>query len=134
MGDFNAIIDPDLDNKGGIYKIPKQNKLINTVRELYYTDTFRELNPDGEKYTWSNKRDDGSRIMTRIDYIWSDVNWSFDILGCDIKDAHLIIDSDHNIVTSHFNTNNIIRNHKISKRNRKKGKITRRIFKYDNIS
>src|SRR6266487_2287546 len=53
--------------------------------------------------------------MIHIDYIWSDVNWSFDILGCDIKDAHLITDSDHNIVTSHFNTSNIIRNHKIFK-------------------
>src|SRR5437763_8669138 len=72
--------------------------------------------------TCDNRRNGPDNIKTRIDYIWSDINWSYDILGCDIKNAKLITDSDHNIVKACYNTSNIIRNQKVSQRNKGKKK------------
>ncbi len=133
IGDFNTVIDPNLDKRGGKrIGVVKPNRIINALNKYNYIDTYRELNPSLLKYTWDNRRIGPDNIKTRIDYIWSDINWSHDILGCDIKNAELITDSDHNIVKACYNTSNIIRNQKVSQRNKGK-KETRRIFKYDDI-
>ena len=46
MGNFNAIIDQNLDKHGGAYKTPKQNPMIQSIQHFNYIDTFQELNTD----------------------------------------------------------------------------------------
>ena len=40
MGDFNAIIDKNLDKQGGSHKTPKQNSIIQSISHFNYIDTF----------------------------------------------------------------------------------------------
>jgi len=131
MGDFNAIIDPNLDKQGGTQKSPKPHPIIQSLQSHNFIDTFRELNSNAKKFTWDNKRIGTNNIKTRIDYIWTDINWLYDVVGADIIDANLITGSDHNIAKAQLDTSNIIRNHK--KHIRSSRNETRRIFRYNDI-
>ena len=74
VGDMNIALNPKLDrsghtdNKINPYATDKLNKLL----ELYgYSDTWRTLNPDTKKYSWSRAKPKFSG--SRLDYIFMDV-------------------------------------------------------------
>ena len=53
-GDFNLILDSELDSDGGNLrlKIQSLSKLINIVSENELCDIFRVRNPDVKRFTW----------------------------------------------------------------------------------
>lgn len=70
MGDFNAIIDTDLDKIGGNTNVPKHNMVIQWLTDNGYSDSYRHCNPLKKEFTWHNNRLPPEDIRTRIDYIW----------------------------------------------------------------
>jgi exonuclease III len=69
MGDFNAILDQDLDKKSNSLTPIKPNKPLSWLVENDFSDIFRYCNPNLKAFTWSNKRQPSMDVATRIDYI-----------------------------------------------------------------
>ncbi|ESO90527.1 hypothetical protein LOTGIDRAFT_123325, partial [Lottia gigantea] len=66
-GDFNNILDENLDRYGGNYKPKTQGKqeIINIINNFNLIDIFRHLHPDVKKYTWRRNK---PVIQSRLDY------------------------------------------------------------------
>lgn len=135
MGDLNAIVDKNLDKRGGNNKPHKLSPLLRELIQRNYIDTYREMNPDGNKYTWSNNRQHPDIIQTRIDYIWAEECWYEHLVGSDITSSELITGSDHNIVLTTLDTKELIRNNLTArKHNKAKDTMKRKSFRYDEIT
>jgi exonuclease III len=65
MGDFNAVVDPRKDRKGGTS--PKtESGIFGDMRESNQQDNFRVYNRRQEQYTWEERS-----LGSRIDMIWT---------------------------------------------------------------
>ena len=67
-GDFNTILDIDLDKNGGIKNThPKcRNLLLEIINEYNLTDIWRLQHPDKKQYTWHSSKK--PHISSRLDY------------------------------------------------------------------
>ena len=109
MGDFNALANPSIDKHSP--KLNNKHKstkptstLIQNIINYNFIDNFRELNPFLKKFTWQNSK----HTLSRIDYIWISLNNNWNILDANIHTSNLITNSDHAIVTSEIDVNNIL--------------------------
>jgi len=66
-GDFNLVLNPDLDKKGGLLntKIRARERLIELIEEFNLIDVWRVMNPDKKRFTWRQKM---PQIHCRLDY------------------------------------------------------------------
>ena len=66
-GDFNLVLDIEIDKKGGLAKThTKAVKVIKDyMAELDLVDAWRLLNPDGRRYTWRRQKPE---IHCRLDF------------------------------------------------------------------
>ena len=66
-GDFNLVLDIDIDKKGGLAKT--HTKAVQVIKdhmaELDLVDVWRLLNPDGRRYTWRRQKPE---IQCRLDF------------------------------------------------------------------
>lgn len=118
-GDFNKILDPELDTanqdpKQTIKKLP----LTKWVEKLGFVESFRYCNPKTKKFTWSN-----GRSKTRIDHIWISKELRMCAKQSDIEDMCLVSGSDHNLVWLTINTYELLR---YKKKTRNKESIPKR--------
>ena len=67
-GDFNTILDTDLDKNGGIKNThPKcRNMLLDIINEYTLIDIWRLQHPDKKQYTWHSSKK--PHISSRLDY------------------------------------------------------------------
>jgi len=96
-GDFNCILDPKLDKKGGI-PIDKSRdkvsgKIIDLLEEFSLIDAWRQVNPNKKAFTWS--KENPSKIETRLDMWFIPHDWTALIKYCRIVTS---IYSDHKAV------------------------------------
>src|SRR5436190_9064384 len=132
MGDFNSIVDIDLDKKGGNKNSINQNTTTRWLIDNNFTDTFRFCNPSKKDYTWHNGRSQDDAVATRIDQIWTQDDLDYYVIDACIKDSDLITGSDHRIMITTINSANLINNHKPAKLKNSGSK--RRSFKYDEMT
>ena len=95
-GDFNCVLDPSLDKKGGT-ESDNKSRVVNTIGLLMHTfdlhDIWRIKNPDVQKFTWRQKK---PPVYCRLDYwIISDCLHEY-IKVADIKCTPF---SDHSAIT-----------------------------------
>jgi hypothetical protein len=107
-GDFNTIIDPNLDRKGGkLNKSKQQTFVLNNLEELITThdlcDIWRIRNPDTRRYTWRKNK---PVIHSRLDF-WLVTNFCQDF--CTEADIIPSIRSDHSAVTLNIHNFNSIK-------------------------
>jgi ribonuclease HI/exonuclease III len=103
-GDFNKILDPELDttNRKGKKKVNKL-PLIKWIQSLGYEEVFRRVNPTLKKYTWANKV-----VQTRIDQIWVSGGIKEGVLNSDIEEMYQITGSDHNLIWGEICTHSFL--------------------------
>jgi len=65
MGDFNHTADNILDRQHPQASNFKRLPIFNWMKKQNFSDTYREMHPTSQRYTWSNEE-----AATRIDYIW----------------------------------------------------------------
>ena len=94
-GDFNLVLDIEMDKKGGLAKThAKAVKVIKDyMAELDLVDAWRLLNPDGRRYTWRRQKPE---IHCRLDFFL--VSQS---LTCNVTNADILagFKTDHSLVT-----------------------------------
>ena len=106
MGDFNAILNEELDRSSPRKsKSFKPDPLHTWLQKQSFTDTYRALYPFGKKCTWSN-----TSTSTRIDQIWVSEGLTHGLLEAGIMDMSMTTESDYDIITmclnlSHLTTN-----------------------------
>jgi exonuclease III len=68
LGDFNSVPNPHLDKKNitQTNKCQPTSELVKNIMHYQLVDTFHEIFPTTQKFTWSNSREHASRI----DQIW----------------------------------------------------------------
>ena len=66
-GDFNLVLDLDMDKKGGLAKTHTESvkTLKDFCAQVELLDAWRVLNPDTRRYTWRRKRPE---IQCRLDF------------------------------------------------------------------
>jgi len=64
------------------------------MRKQSFIDTYRNMHPTSQEYTWSNKE-----AATRIDYIWVSEELALGLQKADIEETEEITESDHKIIT-----------------------------------
>ena len=98
-GDFNVILNPELDGLGGKSKLKESVKIINQIRSSFdLIDIWRVRNPDVKRFSWRQKN---PVIQRRLDF-WlissstqNDIDKSVDIIPA--------IKSDHSAITLSIN-------------------------------
>ena len=94
-GDFNLVLDIDMDKKRGLAKThTKGVKVIKDhMAELDLVDVWRLLNPDGRRYTWRRQKPE---IHCRLDFFL--VSQS---LTCNVTNSDILADfkTDHSLIT-----------------------------------
>ena len=97
-GDFNVILDPDLDGFGGKPKLKQSAKQIENIFSLHdLVDIWRVRNPETKRFTWRQKT---PIIQRRLDF------WLVDNdLQDEIDQANIIpsIKSDHSAILLSIN-------------------------------
>ena len=82
-GDFNCVLNPKVDKKGGNVKV-KEN-VVKNIKEIIDTfdliDIWRYLNPDVHRYTW---RQNNPLIQCRLDYFLMSDSLIEYVKDCDI--------------------------------------------------
>ena len=100
-GDFNTVIDCDIDKKNGNINNNKRNraKINNIIENNDINDIWRLLNPNVRHYTWhSNTK---PTIFCRLDYFLISSNLVNVITNCKITTGYR---SDHSLVYFNLNT------------------------------
>ena len=98
-GDFNAHLDPELDNAGGkTNKKDSVKNIIDITIAFDLVDIWRIRNTDKRQYTWRQKR---PLIQRRLDY-WLISDCMQDIIGH--TDIIPSIKSDHSAITLQINS------------------------------
>ena len=93
-GDFNLVIDPEVDKSGGIKNTHNCSRLkLNELISKYdLIDAWRAFNPDKKGYTWhSNTK---PKIFCRLDYFLFKGNLMNCVVKTEIKTS---IKSDHSL-------------------------------------
>jgi len=115
MGDFNFVMNPNVDRKGDNYQTFNSAKCNNMIKRTMiatkFTDTFRLVHGDDKKsYSWFGKNSNRSISASRIDYIWTSPNLDNHTIYANIVKSEGLTDSDHLINTLNLDTSRIIRN------------------------
>lgn len=91
MGDFNSILDSELDRTQNIErKWLKKDLLLNWLQRQEFQDSFRTMYPKAKKFTWSN-----GETSTRIDQIWVSEELSCGLFDTEIQEMDIYTSSDH---------------------------------------
>ena len=95
-GDFNVVIDPDLDKKGGIKnRNIKSRRSLQILMENYdLCDIWRTMNEDKKQYTWESNHN--PPIKCRLDFFLISSNILNNFTESKINTS---IKTDHNLVT-----------------------------------
>jgi exonuclease III len=97
-GDFNVILDPDLDRSGGKPKLKESSKNIeNLCSSFDLIDIWRIRNPIVKRFSWRQKN---PAIQRRLDYWLITNSIQEEVEKVDIIPA---IRSDHSAITLHVN-------------------------------
>ena len=129
MGDFNSVINKDIDSKGPrLHGSNGAKHFIDFLAKKGFIDTYRMFFPHNRAYTWFSA--DKSRA-SRIDYIWCSPNLDRFLIDANIKDSNLVTDSDHLITYAAFDCSTLIRNHNCTKA--RSNTHPRKIFYYDQM-
>ena len=97
-GDFNVILNPELDGLGGKPKLKESVKTIDEMRLSFdLIDIWRVRNPDVKHFSWRQKN---PVVHRRLDFWLINSSIQEDIEGTDIIPA---IRSDHSAITLSFN-------------------------------
>ena len=120
MGDFNFIMNKDLDRRGdniSFYNSSSCNTAIKrTMISTNYSDTYRLVQGDDRKaFSWFRKSNNGSVSASRIDYIWTSPNLDNYVINANIVKSEGITDSDHMTVILAVDTSRLIRNRRTTK-------------------
>ena len=93
-GDFNLVLDLDMDKKGGLAKTPTESVKIlkDFCAQVELLDAWRVLNPNTRRYTWRRKRPE---IQCRFDFFLIT-----DSLMCNVKSANISTGykTDHSLI------------------------------------
>jgi len=95
LGDFNHITNNILDRQHLQAANFKRLPIFNWMKKQNFSDTYREMHPTSQEFTWSN-----GEVATRIDYIWLSEGLALGLQKAEIEDAEGITESDHKIVKS----------------------------------
>ena len=94
-GDFNSVLDIDLDKKGGLAKT--HSKAVKVIKdhmtELDLVDVWRLLNPDRRRYTWRRQMPE---IHCRLDFFLVSQSLTCNVTNSDILTG---FKTDHSLVT-----------------------------------
>ena len=93
-GDFNLVLDLDMDKKGGLAKTHTESVKIlkDFCAQFELLDAWRVLNPDTRRYTWRRKRPE---IQCRLDFLLVTES-----LMCNVKSANISTGykTDHSLI------------------------------------
>ena len=105
-GDFNTIIDTELDKKNGRTDTHKlcRNKLSCIIDEFDLVDIWRSKHPSSKKYTWHSSSK--PPIFCRLDYFLISDNLINNVISCEHGTSYR---SDHSPVILNVNLTNIDR-------------------------
>lgn len=97
-GDFNNVLDPNLDKKGGVKNVKEKSlSILNEMKEEFdLLDIWRVRNPTLSRFTWRQRK---PLVQCRLDY------WLVsDSLQDNVKTTSIIpaIATDHSMITIHF--------------------------------
>ena len=96
-GDFNLVIDPKIDRKNSLNNAHKSAEILKEyLNKAKMADSWRILNPDSAKFSWSRTNPDGSISASRLDMIFIPVAWCDKITECKIEPNRK---SDHSLVS-----------------------------------
>ena len=97
-GDFNVILEPDLDGTGGKPQVKDSCKKIDNLCSLFdLIDIWRIRNPDAMRFTWRQKN---PIIQRRLDFWLISSSTQEEVVSVDIIPA---IRTDHSAITIHIN-------------------------------
>lgn len=98
-GDFNLILDLNLDKKGGQKSTHKKSCTLvkNWMEETELVDIWRLQHPDSHMYTWNRKRP--SPIFCRLDFFLVSYGITENIISSNISPGYR---SDHSLVSINF--------------------------------
>ena len=95
-GDFNVILEPDLDGTGGKPQVKDSCKKIDNLCSLFdLIDIWRIRNPDTMRFTWRQKN---PIIKRRLDFWLISSSTQEEVVSVDIIPA---IRTDHSAITIH---------------------------------
>ena len=105
-GDFNTVLDSNLDKFGGIEGSHKKcrEKLLTVMENFDLSDVWRSHNPNLRQYTWHSSSK--PVIFSRLDYFLVSDCFSNQVSNCKIKPGFM---SDHSIISICLNLNTIER-------------------------
>ena len=105
-GDFNTIIDTELDKKNGRTDTHRlcRNKLSSIIDEFDLVDIWRSKHPSSKKYTWHSSSK--PPIFCRLDYFLISDNLINNVISCEHGTSYR---SDHSPVILNVNLTNIKR-------------------------
>jgi len=124
LGDFNHIANNILDRQHPQAANFKRLLMFNWMKKQNFSDTYREMHPTSQEFTWSN-----GEAATRIDYIWLSEGLASGLQKAEIEDAEGITESDHKIIKSEVWIKHITA--KNSKAEVKRKRQSRTIYLYD---
>ncbi|CAG8777985.1 18890_t:CDS:2, partial [Acaulospora morrowiae] len=108
LGDFNSIPNPRLDKTTQAKHQSKSNnptsRILKYLQYNGYIDTFREVHPCQERYTWRNSRN----TETRIDQIWMSSDEEWNLVEAYIAESEAITHSDHEIAGCQIEVGDIV--------------------------
>ena len=102
-GDFNCVIDIQLDKNGGVDSNgeSKSRVLKSICDDFNLIDPFRKLNPKKKEFTWRNSL---NTILCRLDRFYVSRSISQNVVSVENVNVPYII-TDHSLVKMIFNTN-----------------------------
>ena len=126
MGDFNSIIDAELDRTPKL-KYIKQDPFLNWLQRQEFANAFRTIYPKSRKYTWSN-----GDTSTRIDQIWVSDKLSYGLFDAEIQEIDVFTNSDHGAMIVEIDLKHLSSSQSAAAC--KRNKQTRTVFLYNKAS
>src|SRR5690242_5331563 len=126
MGDFNSIIDTELDRTPKL-KYIKQDPFLNWLQRQEFANAFRTIYPKSRKYTWSN-----GDTSTRIDQIWVSDKLSYGLFDAEIQEMDVFTNSDHGAMIVKIDLKHLSSSQSATAY--KRNKQTRTVFLYNKAS
>ena len=93
-GDFNLVLNIEMDKKGGLAKMHTKAVKVNKdyMAKLDLVDAWRLLNPDGRRYTWCRQKPE---IHCRLDFLLLSQSLTCNVTNTDILAG---FKTDHSLV------------------------------------
>ena len=126
IGDFNSIIDPELDRSPILRQI-KQDPLLNWLQKQEFLDAFRTIYPRTKRFTWTN-----GDTSTRIDQIWVSEELAQGLFDAEIQEMDVYTNSDHEAMIARIDLKHLSASQSAAAC--KRSKQTRTVFLCDKAS